>query len=237
MSDSPKTCGARYAGVVLLAAALVGAGCASLRHLQPPPADARHHVISLRDVSNGDVLVRAAAALEDEAGVHRADADLVHAEINVWTRAEVEPGPLVHKLAEHRLDAVPAAGQGSYRPPPGYAPSCDARILTSTGEDVEDLSVHAVAGKVTVFDFYADWCGPCRLLDKQLRAIAAVRTDVAVRKLNIVDFNSLLAARWVHNAIPLLMVYDRGGKKIAEIRGANPQAIVVAIGKATRSKD
>jgi thiol-disulfide isomerase/thioredoxin len=218
-------------------AAVLLAGCASVRHLRAPPPDARQQVLSVRAVRNGDVLAKGAELLEDQDGVFRAEADLVRAEIKLWTKPDVAPEPLARLLAERQIDAVAGAGQGSYLPPPGYLPTADARILTATGEDVDDLAPHAVAGKVTVFDFYADWCGPCRMLDRQLREITSTRADVAVRKLNIVDFNSTLAAHWVRVAIPMLVVYNRAGRKIAELRGSDPRAIVIALGQATRSQE
>jgi thiol-disulfide isomerase/thioredoxin len=227
--------------LVITTLLLAGPGCGTLRHLRAPPADARHHVISLRDLPTGDLLVDGAAFLEEDDAVYRANSNLARAEIEVWTRAERGPEALVSRLASRLavrgVNAVAGAGQGSYRPPPGFAEGADARILTNKGEDVEDLSAHTVPGKVTVFDFYADWCGPCRVLDRQLRQITAARSDVAVRKLNIVDFNSPVAAHFVRGAIPLLIVYNRSGHKVGELRGNDPMRIIVALGRATVSKD
>jgi len=223
--------------LILLAVvvAMAGVGCAWVRHLRPPPPGSRQHVISMRQISAGDALVEGAELLEEETGVHRADADLVRGEIKVWTLAEIDAAPLVRKLVDRRFDAVASAGQGSYLPPSGFPPDSDARILTLTGDDVEDLSAHAVRGKVTVFDFYADWCGPCRTVDRQLRQILATHRDVAVRKLNIVNFTSPLASRWVGNGIPLLLVYDRAGQKVAHLRGNEPQPILAALARAGMS--
>ena len=194
-------------------------------------------MLSLREIRSGDVLVEGAALVEEETGVHRADADLVHAEIKVWTRQEVGPEPLLARLTARGIDAVAAPGQGSYLPPPGFAPGADARILTAKGEDLDDLAPFAVPGKVTVFDFYADWCAPCRMLDGQLRYITSVRSDVAVRKLNIVDFNSALANHFARGSIPLVVIFNRSGRLMGELRGSDPRRIVVAIGRATASKD
>jgi thiol-disulfide isomerase/thioredoxin len=213
------------------------AGCATLRHLRPPPSGARQHVLSVRALRSGDVLVESASLLEDIQGVHRADPDLVRGEIKVWTRAEVDTATLVAALAGRGLDAVGHAGEGTFLPPPGFAPTADARIITLKGEDLDDLAPFAVPGKVTVFDFYADWCGPCRMLDGHLQQITSARDDVAIRKLNIVDFNSPLASHFVHGSIPLLVIFNRAGHRMGELRGNDPRRIALGLGRATISKD
>jgi thiol-disulfide isomerase/thioredoxin len=228
---SPRWC------LPLLAVLWLVVGCATLRHLRPPPEDSRLHAISVRDLRSGDDLEQGAALLEDLKGVHRADADLVHGELKVWTRAEVDTQVLVGSLAARGVDAVAGSGQGSYRLPPGFGPTADARIITLKGEDVEDLGAFAVPGKVTIFDFYADWCGPCRALDGHLRQIAAARSDVAIRKLNIVDFNSPLANHFVGGAIPLIVIYNRSGHRLGELRGNDPRRIIIGLRRATVSTD
>src|SRR5262245_32557938 len=52
--------------------------------------------------------------------------------------------------------------------PIAIPPGADYRRLSNGGEDVASLESHAVAGKVTLFDFYADWCAPCRQLDEHV---------------------------------------------------------------------
>ena len=214
----PVTAGlAALAGVLALTA-----GCAAIRRLGSPPADARVVVVSMQDVAAGDVLELVAEELEDEDGIHQAEGDVVRAELKLWTRPDLPPEAIVHALAARGLQGVPTAGQGRYRPPRGYPATADARILTLRGSDIPDLAPHAVPGKVTVFDFYADWCGPCVKLDQHFIRILSARTDVAVRKLNIVNFDSALAARWVRGGIPFVVVYGRSGKKIIELRGNDP---------------
>jgi thiol-disulfide isomerase/thioredoxin len=216
---------------------MVSAGCASIRHLRAPPADARRSVVSIVGVPTGDHLLAAATVLEKEDAVYRATPDLVRAEITVWTQPGWPDAELLGRFSAHHLEAVIAPGRGSYRPPDGFPEDSDVRILTVTGQLVPNLDAHAVPGKVTVFDFYADWCGPCRKLDEHFARILSRRKDVAVRKLNIVDFNSALADSWLVKRIPFVVLYNRAGHKITELSGNDPTAIVVALGRATVSKD
>jgi thiol-disulfide isomerase/thioredoxin len=213
------------------------AGCAAVRRLTGPPARARVHVLSLQQVQSGDQITHLASALEDQDGCYRAEGDVARAELKVWTRPELDPAALVRVVEAHGVRGLPAAGQGSYLPPRGYPAGADARLLTATGRDIPDLAVHAVPGKVTVFDFYADWCGPCRLVDKQLIRILSTRNDVAVRKLNIVSFATPAAGRWVSTGIPFLVIYGRSGKQLFQMTGSDPDAIAVALGRATLRRD
>jgi len=227
----------RLEATILLALVPLAVGCAAIRRLGGPPPDARVHVVSMQDLVAGDVLELIADELEDEEGFHKAQYNLVRAELEVWTRPELGPEAVVRALAQRGLQGVPAPGQGSYRPPRGYPVGSDARILTLRGHDIPDLARHAVPGKVTVFDFYADWCGPCRALDGHFIRILTARPDVAVRKLNIVDFQSPLAARWIRGGIPFVVVYNRAGTKVVELSGSDPARIAIALGRATISKE
>jgi thiol-disulfide isomerase/thioredoxin len=72
-----------------------------------------------------------------------------------------------------------------------------------------------VAGKITVFDLWADWCPPCRELDDRLVALARAHPDrLAVRKLDVVDDES---AAWQRHlapggfALPHVKVYGADG--------------------------
>ncbi len=86
--------------------------------------------------------------------------------------------------------------------------------VASNGEAFE-LKEHLAAGKYTIFDYYADWCPPCRALDPQLRRLAADRPDVALRKVDIVDWTTDVVKQHSITALPYLEVYDPEGRLLA----------------------
>jgi thiol-disulfide isomerase/thioredoxin len=103
----------------------------------------------------------------------------------------------------------------------------DVKVLVEDGEDLALLEPHRVAGKYTVFDFRADWCPPCRKVDEHLFAKLETRHDIAVRKLNVVSWESPIAERWLRDVpeLPLLVVYGPDGTRLAELSGAKLDAL------------
>jgi len=70
---------------------------------------------------------------------------------------------------------------------------------------------------VLLVDFYADWCGPCQMMEPTLEAVAA-ETDVAVLKVDVDAFQSL-AAEYGVQGIPTLLVFA-GGELAEQLVGA-----------------
>ncbi len=84
------------------------------------------------------------------------------------------------------------------------------------GERV-DLEAHAVAGKYTVFDFYAVWCPPCRALSPALEKLASRNTrTLALRKVDIVDWTMPVAEQYGIQELPYLVLFDTNGRKVAD---------------------
>ena len=116
--------------------------------------------------------------------------------------------------------------------PEKYSKEADVVVLSKKGESIGPLKSHLVPGKYTVFDVYADWCGPCHLVDKKLRQILTTRRDIAVRKLNLVDFNTPLMKDLGPRirGLPYVVVFDPKGKR-TDIMGANLGRISSALGE------
>lgn len=96
------------------------------------------------------------------------------------------------------------------------------------------MAAHAAPGKVTVFDFYADWCVPCRRVDSYVYELLETRSDVAYRKINIVSWDTPVAKRYLAKVptLPYVIVFDREGRPVREISGVDVEALDSAINQA-----
>src|SRR5919206_4457578 len=74
-------------------------------------------------------------------------------------------------------------------------------------------------------DFWAPWCGPCRLIAPSLEEIAAERDDLRIVKLNV-DDNQATAARYDVMSIPTLILF-KNGEPAHKIIGALPKSRLV----------
>lgn len=76
-----------------------------------------------------------------------------------------------------------------------------------TNENFED-EVLKCEGKILV-DFWATWCGPCRMLAPELESFASSQDEVKVGKVNV-DEESALAVKFGVNVIPTLLLFENG---------------------------
>ena len=82
------------------------------------------------------------------------------------------------------------------------------------------------SGKV-LLDFYADWCGPCRMVSPLVDEIAKERQDIIVGKINV-DEEEALAVEFGVYSIPTLVVM-KDGKVLEQSAGAKPKAKILAM--------
>ncbi|MFC7217153.1 thioredoxin [Streptomyces polyrhachis] len=93
--------------------------------------------------------------------------------------------------------------------------------VTATDADFDEKVLKS--DKPVLVDFWAEWCGPCRMIAPALEAIAAENPEkLTVVKLNI-DENPATAAKYGIMSIPTMNVYQ-GGEVVKTIVGAKPKA-------------
>lgn len=85
---------------------------------------------------------------------------------------------------------------------------------------------NAVASGVTVVDFYADWCGPCKMLGPVMEMVAAKITDVNFYKVNV-DNSEEVAARYGIMSIPAVFMF-KDGKVVAKTVGFMPEEELIS---------
>ena len=81
--------------------------------------------------------------------------------------------------------------------------------------------------KPVLLDFWASWCGPCRMVSPIVDEIAAERGDIKVGKVNV-DEQPELAGRFGVMSIPTLVVM-KGGKVANQMVGARPKSQILAM--------
>ena len=195
----------------------------------PARAD-RVQVYSIQGADCASCGEKIRGALKKVKGIKKTEFDMHTVELTVEMEDGVADSVVLAAAEKVGLRAIVGAGQGAYLPKDPFPAGADVLELNKEGEAVGPLDKLRVADKFTVFDVYADWCGPCRDVDKKLREIVARRPDVAVRKLSVVDFDSPLAQELGIEMLPYVVVFTPEGKK-TEIHGAELGKIDKALKK------
>jgi len=98
-----------------------------------------------------------------------------------------------------------------------------------------DINQHLAFGNVTVIDFYADWCGPCRRLSPSLEQMARSDPEIALRKIDIVNWKTAVVQQFNIHSIPQVNVYDRSGRLVGIVLGVDFEKVKSYVAQAKAS--
>ncbi len=98
-------------------------------------------------------------------------------------------------------------------------------VIKLTKENFENEVMKS--DKAVLIDFYADWCGPCKMVSPIIDEIASENDDIKVCKVNV-DEEQELAVSFRVESIPMLAVV-KDGKIAAQSVGARPKADILSM--------
>jgi copper chaperone CopZ len=126
---------------------------------------------------------------------------------------------------EHRTDFAPLS--------PAELAKLD--IAVYDGRTKLDVDKALAPGKITIVDFYADWCGPCTVLERRLERYMAAHPNIALRRVNIGKWNNAAARQataFGATALPYVRVYGPSGKFGRAVTGGMWDEVLGAMEKA-----
>jgi len=192
---------------------LIAAGCA-----HPQLADTGQTVVL--SLSKLDCMTRGSevmARLRTVPGVRDVQFDVRRAEVTIAVQPGTSPEVLLEAARSVGAGIEPSigAGKGSYQPAEEFPPAADFKLVARADEEAPDLGSLRVANKVTLVEFCAVWWGPCHELERHLKTLLLANRELAVRKIEISDWQSPAARRHLKTVaiLPYVVVLDRDGSE------------------------
>ena len=199
-------------------------------------APAQNLVISLQDVSCQSWGVMSVEAIRAAKGVETATFDKIKVELNIRYSPKLQTPESLRTIVNGLGYAAEiGAGQGYYQPVKTRDELGD--VITFSKPDAQlDIEAMAVENKVTIVDFFAVWCGPCRQVDEHIRQLMSEKPAIAYRRIDIGDWDSGVAKRYLGQVpeLPFLVIYGRNRRELGRIAGLNLRRLDELLNQALR---
>jgi thiol-disulfide isomerase/thioredoxin len=194
----------------------------------------KFQVIGIDCAACGPPIVRALSAVD---GVKNAKVDANAKTATVDVAAGFDREKLRAAVSNAGFQAVfPGEQARDIEPLPADVVKTLDIVAYTNGKRV-DLAKVVAPGKVTIVDFYADWCGPCHVLEARLQHLMQGKANLAVRRIDIGKWDNDAAKQATElraTALPYIRVYDARGKFVTAVTGGMWDEVLAAIAKAER---
>jgi len=230
--------------MLLFAAALPLSGCNSTGTAKRQSASYTGELETIRFAVYGmscDTCVgKASSKLRELRGVVRAGVDFESKKATVEAKkSAVTLGDIQSALGTLGFEALPLGEQPTLPLSEAEKKTLDIQALRQ-GERL-DLRKHLAQGKITLFDYYADWCGPCHLLTPKLERLVFKYQNVALRKVDIGTWESDAAnqasSEFELPGLPFTRVFDIQGKLLGQVHGNQIEQIEAIVAANAKLKE
>ena len=109
-----------------------------------------------------------------------------------------------------------------------------ADIKVASRGEAFDVRKHLARGKYTIFDFWAEWCGPCHVLTPKIERLVVERSNVALRTIDLKQWESAAGKQATKEfkvpGLPYVRVYGPNGNFVGEVVGNDIEKIRQLVG-------
>lgn len=169
----------------------------------------------------------AKGVLENLDGVDSADVNFDTKKAVVYTDGSVSEKEIKEAIAAKNFQAL-FEGDATIKPLTEEEKK-GLNIQTIKGGKKIKFENHLSPGKLTVFDFYAEWCGPCKIYSPKVERLLLEYENVAVRKVDVVEWKSELAKQLTKEyelpALPFTLIFDDQGNLVGRVEGNNIEEV------------
>jgi len=179
------------------------------------------HIFKVEGMTCTNCANTAEAALSQMKGVNSAKVDFESRMATVVAAESVTREDLKQKIKEKNFEAL---FDDETLPPPLTAKEregLDIRVVHGGGKI--KMKEYLSSDKITIFDFYADWCGPCRVFSPKLERLLLDHPNLALVKVDIVDWKSAVSKQLTKEyqlpSLPFVLIFDAGGNLLGKVKG------------------